>query len=84
MSELKEVMLKLEELTKLIAGEPTPTSLATIPDNLDCGDVCYTRLYKSDETLMDDICKRTGRKKSQVIRILVSEGLRRGVIDAKD
>ena len=81
--ELKQVMAKLEELTKLITkDEINMTPIAEVPDNQDCGNVCYTRLYKTDEDLMDEVCKRSGRKKSAVIRILVSEGLRRNLINA--
>lgn len=55
-----------------------------MPDNQDCGNVCYTRLYKTDEAIMDEVCKSTGRKKAAVIRILVHEGLKRGLINARD
>jgi hypothetical protein len=80
--DLKEVMAKLEELTKLITKKDTPMiPIADVPDNQACGDVCYTRLYKTDEALMDEVCKKSGRKKAAVIRILVSDGLRRGLID---
>lgn len=82
--DLKAVMKKLEELTKLLTGEETPiVPLAEVPDNQACGDVCYTRLYKDDEALMDEVCKRSGRKKASVIRILVSDGLRKGAINAQ-
>ena len=81
--EFKELMDKIEALTQILTKENYPgMSLIEIPDNQICGDVCYTRLYKDDEKLMDDICKKSGRKKASIIRILVSDGLRRGIINA--
>lgn len=81
--ELTQVMEELKKLTKLITKDDfNMVPLAEVPDNQDCGNVCYTRLYKTDEDIMDEVCKKSGRKKSAVIRILVSEGLRRNLINA--
>lgn len=81
--DMKVIMDKLEELTKLITVNGTPMmTIAEIPDNQVCGNVCYTRLYKDDEALIDEVCRKSGRKKAAVIRILVSDGLKKGVIGA--
>ena len=80
-------MMKFEEMmARLERTEPKAPTLPTpkVPENHECGDVCYTRLYKADEELMEQVCKKYGRKKAQVIRILVSDGLRRGILDERD
>lgn len=82
-----ELMMKFEEMmARLERTEPKAPTLPTpkVPENHECGDVCYTRLYKADEELMEQVCKKYGRKKAQVIRILVSDGLRKGVLDEGD
>ena len=73
-----ELMMRLEELVNRL---DKPEQTIEVPDKQDCGEVCYTRLYKADEELMDALCKKTGRKKAQIIRILVSNGLRRGLLN---
>lgn len=82
-----ELMMKFEEMmARLDRPKPKAPTLPTpkVPENHECGEVCYTRLYKADEELMEQVCKKYGRKKAQVIRILVSDGLRKGVLDEGD
>ena len=41
------------------------------------GGVTWCRVFKSDEQALEAICKRENRKKSQMIRVIVNEYLRR-------
>ena len=52
-----------------------------VPDTQECGEVVYTRLFKEDEPLLEELCNKTGRKRAQIMRILVSHGLRQGVLN---
>lgn len=79
-----ELMMKFEEMMIRLDRPEPKKQKPKVPETHECGDVCYTRLYKADEELMDEVCKRYGRKKAQVIRILVSDGLRRGILDERD
>jgi hypothetical protein len=67
---------KLDKILVAIEALNQPENKVLPPDDQSTGDVCYTRLYQSDEEAMDNLCRRTGRKKAQIIRMFVSHGLR--------
>lgn len=81
-----EFMAKLEEQyhklnSKLDALDKSEKRKLIMPESQECGEVVYTRLFKADEQLLEDMCIKTGRKRAQIMRVLVSDGLRRGVFD---
>ena len=45
------------------------------------GNVCWSRLYISDEDKIEKISKKTLRKKSQIIRMLIHKALEMDVIE---
>jgi len=45
------------------------------------GNVCWSRLYVSDEDKIEKISKKTLRKKSQIIRMLIHKALEMDVIE---
>jgi hypothetical protein len=78
MKELKKDLLVLKALTDRIVANMGDTSTKTFNnDDKTLGEVSWCRLYESDEQALEAICKRENRKKSQMIRVIVNEYLRR-------
>lgn len=80
--QLERNLRKLKELTDEIVKhyEEEQTDKVRELTDTSVGDVCWTRLYKEDEELINELCRKTHRKKAQVIRILVYEGIRQGFL----
>ena len=89
MGDTKELLEKVRILTKIIENSDefkvehaSSKEAINFPDeDLSADVVSWTRLYNSDDLMIREIADRTSRKKSQIIRMLVHAGLKRGIID---
>lgn len=79
--EIKEVLEKLRVLTDLIVGTEKAREEELDVEDLRTEKVSWTRLYGCDEDVVEKISNITKRKKSQIIRMLVHAGLKKGIIE---
>jgi len=78
MENIKKDLRVLKALTDRIVANMGDTPLKALNnENKTLGEVSWCRLYESDEQALEAICKRENRKKSQMIRVIVNEYLRR-------
>ena len=73
--ELSLIINKLEE--ELNMKEET----IIVEEGMNAGKVCWSRLYTCDEDKIEAISKRTFRKKSQIIRMLIHKALEMNIIE---
>ena len=73
--ELSLIIKNLEE--ELTMKEET----VIVEEGMTAGKVCWSRLYTCDEDKIENISKKTFRKKTQIIRMLIHKALELNIID---